>query len=449
MQTTIIVTGSVVVFVSLVGGSWAVVASDFMQVLVILPISIIMAYFTLDHIGGVGQLIEQFPVESPLGNDLNYRTILVFWVLAMILQKLLSLNNIMDAYRFLTAKDTENARKASLLASVLFLIGPILWFIPPMVAAIVYPSVAGEGQQTLGELMPGLSNPAEGAYVAMGLKLLPAGMIGILLSAIFAATMSSMDSGLNRNAGIIVKNFYNSVLRPEATDKELLTASKLTTALLGVGIISAAVWFSNNETLGLFDLMLQFTALIALPLNVPMLWGMVFKRTPDWSGWATALFGLCVAWSVKHFFDPVWAESFFNLEVPMTAREINDYIFLTAVISNVGLSSLFFWSTKFFYKEPTEGERKEESDLLFKNMHTPATVAENEGRSTDTRQAKILGYLSMAYGGFIALLIFIPNPIEGRLAFLFCGAFLATIGGLLLLSARKSARVDKALENAG
>ena len=116
------------------------------------------------------------------------------------------------------------------------------------------------------------------------------------LFAIFAATMSSMDSGLNRNAGIIVKNFYNSVLRPQASEKELLTASKLTTLALGIGIISAAVLFSQLESLGLFDLMLQFSALIALPLNIPMLWGMVFKKTPDWSGWATAIFGLCVAW---------------------------------------------------------------------------------------------------------------------------------------------------------
>ena len=114
------------------------------------------------------------------------------------------------------------------------------------------------------------------------------------------------------------------------------------------------------------------------------------------------------------------------------------------MISNVVLSSLFFWSTKLFYKEPTNPERKAESDLLFKNMHTPATAEEASGRSTDTRQAKILGYLSVAYGAFIGLLVFIPNPVSGRLAFLFCGGFLAAIGCLLLLAARKSGKRDHA-----
>ena len=44
-----------------------------------------------------------------------------------------------------------------------------------------------------------------------------------------AATMSSMDSGLNKNAGVFIKSFYQPVLRPAATERELLRAGKATT----------------------------------------------------------------------------------------------------------------------------------------------------------------------------------------------------------------------------
>lgn len=227
-------TDLVVLLVSLLGGSWAVVASDFMQVLVLLPISVVLAIYALVEIGGPSELIARFPAESLLGNDIPYSTIVAFWICAVLIQKLLTTNNLIDSYRYLTARDTANARKGALLAASLFLVGPIIWFIPPMVAAVRHPDLASE--------FPQLGNrTSEAAYVVMGMDLLPMGMIGVLVAAIFAATMSSMDSGLNRNAGILIKNFYQPIFRPKAGDGELLFAGKVVTVLLGGLIILAAL----------------------------------------------------------------------------------------------------------------------------------------------------------------------------------------------------------------
>ena len=54
---------------------------------------------------------------------------------------------------------------------------------------------------------------------------MPVGMLGLLLSGIFASTMGQMDSGLNRNAGYFIKNFYQVQFRPHASERELLLAS--------------------------------------------------------------------------------------------------------------------------------------------------------------------------------------------------------------------------------
>jgi hypothetical protein len=52
-----------------------------------------------------------------------------------------------------------------------------------------------------------------------------------------------------------------------------------------------------------------------------------------------------------------------------------------------------------------------------------------------------MGLLCLIYGGFILLLMLIPNPTLGRLAFAFCGAMMAGIGGILLRGS-KAARTQ-------
>ena len=163
-------------------------------------------------------------------------------------------NNLNDASRYLCVKDSAHARKAALLAAGLFCGGTFIWFLPPLAASVTHPD--------LGAVFPTLSNPAEGSFFAIAVSTFPAGMLGLLVSVIFAATMSSMDSGLNKNAGIFVKNFYQPVLRPAATDRELLMAGKVTTVGLGAIVILLAQTYSRLEGLTLFQLMLDFGILV-------------------------------------------------------------------------------------------------------------------------------------------------------------------------------------------
>jgi Na+/proline symporter len=439
LEVTILVTGAVVLLVSLLGGSWAVVASDFMQVLVLLPISIVLAVYALVEIGGPSELIARFPADSLLGNDIHYSTIVAFWICAVLVQKLLTTNNLIDSYRYLTARDTANARKGALLAATLFLVGPIIWFIPPMVAAVRHPDLASE--------FPQLGNrTSEAAYVVMGMDLLPMGMIGVLVAAIFAATMSSMDSGLNRNAGILIKNFYQPIFRPKAGDGELLFAGKAVTVLLGALIILAAIWQVRFKTLGLFDVLLQFVALIGIPLNVPFFWGAVIKRTPDWSGWSTTVLGFCLSLVLKLFFDASWLDGFLDLDPPLSIRESNDYLFIVAVFVNTLIPSLWFLGSRFFYREPT-GQRKEDVDRMFHNMRTPVVVEDAEVKGTDVSQSRLLGRFSMAYGLFLCAFALIPNNMAGRIAFLFCGGLLVAIGLALRLASRRALRRNDSVDN--
>lgn len=66
---TIVGAGLVVLFMSLVGGSWAVIASDFLQMVVITVMSFIAAGVAVWKSGGVGNLLEVGLPEQALVGD--------------------------------------------------------------------------------------------------------------------------------------------------------------------------------------------------------------------------------------------------------------------------------------------------------------------------------------------------------------------------------------------
>jgi solute:Na+ symporter, SSS family len=62
---------------------------------------------------------------------------------------------------------------------------------------------------------------------------LPAGLVGLMIAAIFAAAMSSIAAELNSLATVTVMDLYRRLLRPDATDREYLRVSRFATAAWG------------------------------------------------------------------------------------------------------------------------------------------------------------------------------------------------------------------------
>lgn len=71
---------------------------------------------------------------------------------------------------------------------------------------------------------------------------LPAGIIGLVVAALLAAAMSSLDSDLNSMATVIVDDYY-ARLRPHSTDQQRLRLGRVAVATLGVlAIIFSQLW---------------------------------------------------------------------------------------------------------------------------------------------------------------------------------------------------------------
>lgn len=436
LETTILATGAVVVLMTILGGSWAAVAGDFIQVLILMPVTIVAAFLALREVGGVGAFLERLPAGHLDVSAAFNSPIMLLWIVAIFIKQFISTNNLLDSSRYLCVKDSGHARRAAMLGCVLFLIGPVVWFIPPMAARIIHPDLAG--------IFPALKNPSEGAFLAMCVTTMPAGMVGLLLSGIFAATMSSMDSGLNRNAGIFVKSFYHAVLRPRATDRELVITGKATTTLMGVMVILAGLYFSQLEHVGLFDLMLQFGTLVAVPYTLPLVLCMFVKRTPPWAGWSTVFLCFVVSLLTTRHLDAAWVQRTFDLAQPLSKTDASYWTVAAGLLMNVGVGGLWFFGSRVFWNASSPAYRAR-VEQFFVQMRTPVDFQREIGAGSDHQQATVLGLLCLWYGGFISLLALIPNPFIGRLGFLFCGGVVLAIGlALRRASARRSAAAGPA-----
>ncbi|GHB97863.1 sodium:solute symporter family protein [Cerasicoccus arenae] len=430
VNTTIILTGVAVLLISLFGGAWAVSASDFIQVVVLMLITVVAAVFTLSRIGGIEGFFETVPLTGKNGTLEIRSEIIYLWIFAIVIKQMVNVNNLLDSSRYLSARNTGEARKAALLATVLFFVGPIIWFIPPMAASSLIPDMSA--------VFPNLEKPNEVAYVAICLQVLPVGMMGMLASGMFAATMSSMDSGLNRNAGIFVRNFYYTVCRPQADEKELMLAGKVTTVSLGSIIILIALGLNQLEGMSLFTIMLQFGTLVAMPLIVPAMLAVFVRRSPDWAAWSAVILGLINSFAVKALVTPERAESMFGLS--LSTREAGDAVLIVGVLTNlvVGIG-WFFIACSLDKRLPAK--REQEVKEFFEDVDKPVVAGDRDaGQDDPSIQVRLISRVALAYGSFMLLMALIPNPWSGRVAFIFCGASLIAIAQLLKRSGRKLAR---------
>jgi len=419
---TIVVLGGVVILVAMLGGAWAVVAGDFLQSLLMLLVLVLATCFVLrrPEIGGVSGLLAKLSPEQ-LGWGRRLRTgVLVTWCAATFLNSFFNFNNLAEgAARFLTVKNEREARKAALAMAGCFVFIPVLLLTPALASTLLLPD--------LHAAFPALRNPQEGAFVAACLRVMPAGVVGLLVAGIFAVAMASMDTGLNRNSGLLIRNVYQRFVRPLAPDRELLLASKTCTVALGLAIVGVAALVSVYSRLDLFNLILTFSSLVGLPLMIPTVFGLFVRRAPTWAGWSTLLVGLATGWTlratggVERLADALGWSARTPLETTSLAYGIT-------VLVVAGACAGWFALATALAQPANEPEHVRE---FFADLARPIGLDDADGKSEDGRQFRTMGLLCLTYGGGIAAFAALPNAAGGRVAFLACGAAIAGVGVVL------------------
>ncbi|MEM6820482.1 MAG: hypothetical protein AAF558_00890 [Verrucomicrobiota bacterium] len=425
---TIVGLGLVVLLYSTTGGSWAVMATDFVQSLILLPMTLLLTYLSLKEIGGISAfftklneagLSEPYAIINEPGafpNDANSWS----WALATVVVFSLGHLSLGSANKYFSVKDGKSAQWAAYFSCITITAGALFWFIPPMVGRLLFSEEIANAP---------LSNPAEASYAITALHLLPSGMIGLMVVAMFSATMSSMDTGLNRNAAIIARDITPHLMsllgkRPLKEQQSLLL-SKIATVLSGFIVIGVAIAFASSAGPGgMFKVLLDVMTAIGVPKALPMVLGLFVKRVPRWAAIFTMGVGIIPSL--------VFAVGGFELT------------FQTRAFVILGVSTGAFFFTGLFWRRETQAYR-EQVDSFFKRMKTPVDFKKEVQRDTDHLQMRIIGGFTLVIAIFVLILSYIQTDKLGLICVLLLGGVLLVFAIFMLLCSRKKGEVGRGI----
>lgn len=179
--------------------------------------------------------------------------------------------------RLLAVKSDKGVTKAIIFnaATDFFIIG-ILLFIG--LGLFVY------YQQHAGQLPDGLS--ADRVLPWFILHELPSGISGLIIAAIFAAAMSSVDSGLNSLTTVILHDVAAPISGHEDIEKHGVHLARILTATLGI-IASFVAMFVFQYIGGIIKSFYTFMGLFSAPVLSLFLLGMMTRRA-NFNGWIVA-----------------------------------------------------------------------------------------------------------------------------------------------------------------
>jgi solute:Na+ symporter, SSS family len=403
-QLAVIITGTVMVLYTVAGGLWAAVLSDAVQGVIIGIMSLIILPVSFMYLGG-GNLFQGITTlwhEAPpdffrlTGNAADPWFLLSYAIMIM-----LGYNVAWHlVQRYHSVPDERGARKMALLCALLSLFGPLLWILPVMAARLIFPDI--------GALWPQFANPAEASFVSLALMLLPHGMIGFVVSAILSATLGQANDAFNWLAATITRDLYAPIKRwltgAAPGERQQLFTARITMAIVGVLGIAVALYIPRFG--GAFQFALIYFSLLSA-FQMPVFLGMIFRRTPWWSGMVACGAGLAVA--ITLMLLQVWP----------------DHAFARNTISIALTSSLVFAFSAFFFN-PAD-PRHAELLRLEEDLKRPV-VAEDESFGRGALQVYgLIGHICLILGGVLCLAVFLPSSDIAP-------ARINLIGGLMLLA---------------
>lgn len=286
----VLVSGLLTVAYVLIGGLWATVLTDLIQFVIQLAMSLVVLYVVMGMVGGWSGMWERLPAERSAFFNAESDISLEFW-LVYIIVIIFSYNGGTWglAQRFVSVNNPRNAQKAATLSAFLYLLYPLVIFIPAWAAPLVLPEAFDPNT-----LMPVEGFNLEHTYIAVTQKVLAGlapGLIGLLVCSMFAATMSMIDSDINALAAVFTKDVFQRNFSQKISDAGLFRAGMVVTVTFGLAVIVTAVFVAQSEGAEkVFNYTVKLFGGLLPPIAIPLMFGMLFKR-PTARGSILALVG--------------------------------------------------------------------------------------------------------------------------------------------------------------
>lgn len=283
LKSAIIVSGLIILSYTFMGGLWAALVADFIQFFVLLLPVLVLPVLCFAKVGGVGAFIDQAPPGFFAWTAEKYT-----WTY-MLLFFLILFSNLSTSWsmvqRYYSTRSEKDARKVGYFVSVLLFIGPPIFYLPAMASRLFLP-----------ELANGQMNEV---YALICKSVLPVGFMGLVIAAMFSATMSTLAGDYNAVASVLTNDFYKRMIAPDASPQKQMAVARLATGLVGAAVIGITFLMQSAQGANdLFDVTNKMFGIFLPPVAIPMMLGLVTRRISRRGGVMGLLGGLAVGLAV-------------------------------------------------------------------------------------------------------------------------------------------------------
>ncbi len=246
IRTLIIIIGVITVIYTLMGGMEAVIWTDVMQSVIMIGGIIFIGYLLTKDVFAKPDFLIQNALDAnkfSLGDtklSLSSRTIWVMIIYGVTenVRNLIADQNYTQKY--CSVPDEKQAKKSVWIAMLIYL---------PLTAMFLYIGTTlfafySGPENILGEAI----TKGDQVFPHFIATQLPVGVKGLIIAAILAASMSTIDSALNCSATVIYIDYYKKYIKPSVSEKSSVKFLRLTTVVWGIFGILVALLFINAKS---------------------------------------------------------------------------------------------------------------------------------------------------------------------------------------------------------
>ncbi len=267
----------VIIFYTMMGGFFAVAWTDLFQGMLMVFVMVILPVIGVISLGGVTKVVSALAEKGPelvqvtgglSGWDLFGMLILggLAWGLGYPGMPHITV-------RYMAIKDDRELRKSTLISMV--------WVVLALWGAM---AVGAVGYAQLG----GTLEDPEMVLPKMATTFLPGWLAGIVIAAIAAAIMSTVDSQILVLGSAVVEDFYRKVLHRDAPEQLCIILSRAVTLVIGV----SAVLICWNSERGVFKFVSDAWSGLAAGFGPALVLSLRWRRTTGWGVAAGMLSGI-------------------------------------------------------------------------------------------------------------------------------------------------------------
>jgi Na+/proline symporter len=416
--------GLVMILYSFLGGQMTVMITDFVNVSILAVSVLTLFVLTLGRIGNLAAFVRALPAGffNPAPEPYGW-SYLVFTVFLVTLLTYNASWALVQKYNTLRS-EKEIGKMIGLIAGLMFVMPPI-FFLPGIAARVLLPEIGN----------------AKEVYALISLKILPVGMMGLVLASVISSTMSTLGSEFNTLSGILTRDFFKKRVRPDLSERQEIFAGRAFTVLIGTVTVLLAVLFNALQGFNLMDIMFRVFSAFGPATMIPLIFGLLFRRFNArgalWglaAGCATGVvlvltnFFLVQAYAEAMKADPrleFWLRSGWNSAATV--------ISVAATILGMKLGTA---------SRPTPKAEQERVEAFFADLRRPF-LQEGTGSGMPSPFA-IIGFMLALFGILVAavavlVLTVYKNPAAFRIDLAAAGALIA-MGLLMRLGRRKRDR---------